>query len=163
MLPAIQIKDNFLTDKEFKIIQNNIYKINYQPMKNECGNYGFRHFFTKNTENAWLFNKIKNQFFPNVNLKIDHSSYHLRHNNNKVLEHLDDQDYNFLLYVKGKELICNGTGFYTNNILNTYIGFVENRALFFDGKNNLHTNLQSLGESSVRYTINIFYKYCAIK
>ena len=157
MLPTIQIKDNFLTDKELNILQNNINKISYEPMKNGAGNYGFRHFFKKDLDNEWLFKKIKNQFFPNHNLKIDHSSFHLRHNNNKVLEHNDDQDYNFLLYLKGKELIYNGTGFYTNNTLNTYLGFVENRALFFDGKNNLHTDLQALGESSPRYTINIFY------
>ena len=158
MLPTIQIKDNFLTKKELHILQNNINKIDYQPMKNDAGNYGFRHFFKRNTENEWLFKKIKKQFFSYIDLKIDHCSYHLRHNSNKILEHKDKQDYNFLLYLKGKELIYNGTGFFANNTLNTYLGFVENRALFFDGKNNLHTNLQSLGESSPRYTINIFYK-----
>ena len=48
---------------------------------------------------------------------------------------------------------------FIKNNLNTYIGFVENRAIFFDGKNNWHTDLQGLGESSPRYSINIFYNY----
>jgi len=64
---------------------------------------------------------------------------------------------NFILYLKGKELTYNGTGIYYENNLNTYIGFVENRAIFFDGKNNVHTDLQALGPSSGRYTLNIFY------
>lgn len=159
MLPTIQIKDNFLTKKEFNILQNNVDKLSYQPMVNEDGNFGFKNYFEKNNENDWLFKKIKKQFFPNVNLKAIISCYHLRHNYQKVFDHTDDLDYNFILYLKGEELIYNGTGFYTNNKLNTYLGFVENRALFFDGKNNVHTNLQALGESSSRHTINIFYKY----
>jgi len=75
------------------------------------------------------------------------------------MSHNDGNDYNFLLYLQGKELVYNGTGFYTKKQLHSYIGFVQNRALFFDGKNNVHTDLQALGESSPRYTINIFYNY----
>ena len=159
MLPTIQIKDDFLNKKELEILLSNINKIQYLPMTNERGSFGFRHHFDKNLDNEWLFKKIKEQFFPNVDLKVCNSSYHLRHNHNEVFSHADEQDYNFVLYLKGKELFYNGTGFYFKNNLNTYIGFVENRALFFDGKNNMHTTLQALGESSPRYTINIFYNY----
>ena len=157
MLPTIQIKDNFLNQKELEILSNNIHKIQYAPTLNESGNCGFRHNCDESLENKWLFEKIKRQFFPNEDLEVDNSSYHLRHNHKKVLAHRDDNDYNFLLYLKGKELIYNGTGFYHKNNLHTYLGFVENRALFFDGRNNSHTNLQALGESSPRYSINIFY------
>ena len=162
MLPTIQIKDDFLNKKELEILKNNINKIDYKNIKNVNGNFGFRHNFEKNLDNEWLFKKIKKQFFPyiNLNVNLNNSSYHLRHNSKKVMSHVDDEnDYNFLLYLKGKELIHNGTGFYTNNSVHTYIGFVENRALFFDGKNNIHTDLQALGESSFRHTINIFYNY----
>ena len=48
MLPTIQIKDEFLTDKQLNILKSNIHKIDYKSMKNDCGNYGFRHFFEKN-------------------------------------------------------------------------------------------------------------------
>ena len=159
MLPDIQIKDNFLTEKELKIVRNNIHKIQYTAVDNDEGNFGFRSRFEKNSENEWFFEKIKKQFFPDVNLVTDDCSYHLRHNAKKVMDHNDGNDYNFLLYVKGKELVYNGTGFYTKNQLHSYIGFVENRAIFFDGKNNIHTDLQALGESSPRYTINIFYDH----
>ena len=159
MLPTIQIKDNFLTKKELKILQNNIDKVSYEAIKNNDGNFGFRCYFKPHSNDEWLFNKVKKQFFSNTDLKIVSCSYHLRHNFNKVLTHVDVPDYNFILYLKGKELTYNGTGFYTKNSLNTYIGFVENRALFFDGKNNFHTDLQALGESSPRYTMNIFYNY----
>jgi len=159
MLPDIQIKDNFLTKKELEIVNSNIQKISYKAVDNEDGNFGFRHFFEKNLENEWFFKKIKKQFFPNVNLKPDNWSYHLRHNAKKIMSHNDENDYNFLLYLQGKELIYNGTGFYTKKQLHSYLGFVQNRAIFFDGKNNTHTDLQALGESSPRHTINIFYDY----
>ena len=160
MLPTIQIKDNFLTKKEFKILNSNVDKISYVTIKDDKDDiFGFRHPFKRNSENEWLFKKIKKQFFPDTNLKVSTSCYHFRNNNKKVLNHTDDNDYNFILYLKGNELVYNGTGFYTKNNLNTYIGFVENRAIFFDGRNNMHTDLQALGESSFRYTINIFYNY----
>ena len=42
--------------------------------------------------------------------------------------------------------------------LSSHIGFVENRALFFNGMKIPHSDLQSFGESSNRYTLNIFYR-----
>jgi hypothetical protein len=159
MLPTIQIKDNFLNKKELSILLNNLNNISYKAMNNDDGNYGFRHEFERNLKNEWFFKKIKKQFFPNINLKVNKGSYHLRHNFKKVMSHEDKEDYNFILYLKGDELVYNGTGFYYKNKLNTYLGFVNNRALFFDGKNNVHTDLQALGKSSPRYTINIFYNY----
>ena len=160
MIPTIQIKDNFLNEKEFKILHNNIDKIYYIAMVDGDSTYGFRYCFSQDSQNKWLFEKIKKQFFPDVELQIALSSYHWRHNKDKVLAHKDfNRDFNFILYLKGDELTHNGTGFYHKNNLNTYIGFVENRAIFFDGKNNMHTDLQALGPSSGRYTVNIFYNY----
>ena len=52
----------------------------------------------------------------------------------------------------------NGTGFYNKKgSLDRYVGFICNRALFFNGKNIMHTDLQALGPSSYRYTLNVFY------
>ena len=79
----------------------------------------------------------------------------------KPLFHRDtygDNVANFMLYVKGEPLINNGTGFLHDNKLSTHIGFVENRALFFNGLQLEHGDLQALGNSSIRYTLNIFYK-----
>tara|TARA_R100001510_G_C7645900_1_gene203218 strand:+ start:589 stop:1080 length:492 start_codon:yes stop_codon:yes gene_type:complete len=156
----LQVIDNFFSEKEFNIIQSNISKLDLKIMTNENGIYGFRHTFEKDKDNEWMFAKIKQAFFRKKDLHLKHASYHLRHNNKKVMSHTDGPDYNFILYLKGQELVYNGTGFYDkNNNLNTYVGFVENRALFFDGKNNVHTDLQALGESSPRHTLNIFYDH----
>lgn len=154
----IQIKDNFFTKKEFDIIKKNIHKIPYEPRKNHQGNFGFRHNFEKDSENSWIFEKIKKIFFPNLDLEIFECGYHLRHNKGTPMTHCDPTDYNFMLYIEGKELFYNGTGFYNNEkMLDRYVGFIENRALFFKGKEIFHTDLQALGESSPRYTLNIFY------
>ena len=75
------------------------------------------------------------------------------------MSHVDDSDYNFILYLRGKELLFNGTGLYHQDKLHTYIGFVENRAIFFTGKETIHSDLQALGESSYRHTINIFFNH----
>ena len=45
-----------------------------------------------------------------------------------------------------------------NDQLSSHIGFVENRALFFNGSKILHSDLQSFGDSSPRYTLNIFFR-----
>jgi len=158
MLLTIQLKDNFLNEKEFNILYNNLDKILFEPyIQIDKKTSGFRQEFEKTSDNEWLFKKIKKQFFPNEDLKEVTNCFHWRHNKGTVLSHVDTVDFNFILYLKGKELTYNGTGIYYENNLNTYIGFVENRAIFFDGKNNVHTDLQALGPSSGRYTLNIFY------
>ena len=156
----ITILDDFLNEKELKIIQDNLNKIDYGHNENGPDNkYGFGHSFTPNETNKWLFDKIKNKFFPDKNLKPTDCSFRLRHNAHKVLPHKDDHvNYLFLCYLKGKEITYNGTGFYNDNgALDRYIGFKENRALFFDS-HIFHTDLQALGESSPRYSLNIFYE-----
>ena len=45
----------------------------------------------------------------------------------------------------------------TGKSLSSHIGFIENRALFFNGSKIPHSDLQSFGDSSERYTLNIFY------
>tara|TARA_R100001163_G_C5017652_1_gene161446 strand:- start:337 stop:828 length:492 start_codon:yes stop_codon:yes gene_type:complete len=156
----ITILDDFLSEKELKILTDNLNKVDYHHTENGPDNkYGFGHKFYPDETNKWLFDKIKNKFFPDKNLKPTDCSFRLRHNANKVLPHKDDHvNYLFLCYLKGEEKTYNGTGFYNHNgELDRYIGFVENRALFFDS-HIFHTDLQALGDSSPRYTLNIFYE-----
>jgi len=156
----IQIKDNFFTKKEYDILYNNLDKIYFLPNINKAGNYAASHPFIPNKQNKWLFDKIKKQFFPNEDLEIVICRFDVRHNKEKVFSHLDNKNtnYNCIVYLKGEEITYNGTGFYYENNLNTYIGFVKNRALFFNGADIVHSDLQALGPSSARYTLNIFYK-----
>ena len=161
MIPTIQIKDNFLEKKEFDIISYNLDKISLKPYtQGEKITSGFTQDFKRTPDNEWLFKKIKKQFFPNVELKSVLSRYNWRHNQEEVLSHVDgNRDFNFILYLKGNELVYNGTGIYYENNLSTYIGFIKNRAIFFDGRNNIHSDLQALGPSSGRYSLNIFFNY----
>lgn len=156
----ITVLDDFLSEKELKILKDNLDKIDYTHTDNGPDNkYGFGHRFYPDETNKWLFDKIKNKFFPDKNLKPTDCSFRLRHNAHKVLPHKDDHvNYLFLCYLRGEEKTYNGTGFYNHNgELDRYIGFVENRALFFDS-HIFHTDLQALGESSPRYSLNIFYE-----
>ena len=155
---SLKIKDNFFTKKEYDILVNNLNKIILSPKSNDEGNYSFGYEFKETKDNLWLFNKIKKNFFLNEKLKVHLARFDLRHNKTKIKPHLDDlPKYNCIVYLKGESLTYNGTGFYTKGNLNTYVGFVENRALFFNGCDVYHTDLQALGPSSPRYSLTIFY------
>jgi len=158
----ITVVDDFFNEKELNILVSNLNKINFEHQQNKKGDkYGFGHGFEENKENIWLFDKIKKNLFKNINLKpiSNECAFRLRHNSEKMLPHQDDfSDYAFLAYLKGKELMYNGTGFYNDDTnLDRYVGFKENRIIFYNSLI-FHSDLQSLGESSPRYTLNIFYK-----
>ena len=154
--------DNFLDEDTLKSLQENVTKLEYYEVKNPNGQlYGMRHTFNKNIHSDPLLKLIKQYFFPHRNLEPMSVSAHLRENKKEPLFHVDDDKgnvANFLLFVKGEPLLNNGTGFMHNNQLSSHIGFVENRAVFFNGSKIWHSDLQSFGDSSNRYTLNIFYK-----
>ncbi len=154
--------DDFLSEETLKSLQETFQKINYSEVKNPEGKlYGHRHTFPKSFHDDPLLQLIKQYFFPHRNLEPVSVSAHLRENKDEPLFHTDDDKgnvANFLLFVKGEPLLNNGTGFMHNNQLSSHIGFVENRALFFNGMKIPHSDLQSFGDSSNRYTLNIFYR-----
>ena len=154
--------DDFLDKATLKSLQETFQKINYTGVKNPEGRlYGHSHTFHRSFHDDPLLKLIKQYFFPHRNLEPISVSAHLRENNKEPLFHTDDDKgnvANFLLFVKGETLLNNGTGFKNNNQLSSHIGFVENRALFFNGMKIPHSDLQSFGDSSNRYTLNIFYK-----
>ena len=154
--------DNFLDDTTLKSLQENIINLPYDAVTNEVGQiYGHRHTFPISFHDDPLLKLIKQYFFPHRNLEPISVSAHLRENKKEPLFHLDDVKgnvANFLLFVKGEPLLNNGTGFLFNNELSSHVGFVENRALFFNGSKIWHSDLQSFGDSSSRFTLNIFFK-----
>jgi len=154
--------DNFLSKETLQSLQNTLTDLNYIKVDNPQGQvYGFRHTFPKSFHNDPLLKLIKQYFFPHRDLEPISVSAHSRQNNEEPLFHVDDDKgnvANFLLFVKGEPLLNNGTGFMHNNQLSAHIGFVENRALFFNGMKIPHSDLQSFGDSSNRFTLNIFYK-----
>jgi len=154
--------DNFLDNDTLKSLQDTLVNLKYEEVKNPDGQlYGMRHTFNKGMHDDPLLKLIKQYFFPHRNLVPISVSAHIRNNSKEPLFHIDDDKgnvANFLLHVKGEPLLNNGTGFLHNNKLATHIGFIENRALFFNGSKIWHSDLQALGDSSERYTLNIFYK-----
>ena len=154
--------DDFLTQETLESLQETFQKINYETVKNPEGQvYGQRHTFPHSFHSDPLLKLIKNYFFPHRNLEPISVSAHLRENNKEPLFHTDYDKgnvANFLLFVKGEPLLNNGTGFMHDNKLSSHIGFVENRALFFNGMKIPHSDLQSFGDSSNRFTLNIFYR-----
>jgi|TARA_R100001460_G_scaffold23271_2_gene46976 hypothetical protein len=159
--------DDFLDEATLKSLQDTVTKLEYQEVKNPEGQlYGMRHTFDKSIHNDPLIKLIKQYFFPHRNLEPISVCAHLRQNNKEALFHTDEDKgnvANFLFFVKGEPLLNNGTGFMHDNkmnkwVLSSHIGFVENRALFFNGMKIPHSDLQSFGDSSNRYTLNIFYK-----
>jgi|TARA_R110002020_G_scaffold302501_1_gene517859 hypothetical protein len=159
----ISFKDNFLPTEYFKKFQNIINSPLEPSFNGQQKNIGFRKNFLFTDPNFEKFIlTIENNFPITKKLKpFDNQiSLHLRHNTKEPLAHLDDAQtqYNLIFYLKGESLVNNGTGFYHNNELTAHISFVENRAIFFKGNEIWHTNLQSFGPSSPRYTLLIFYE-----
>ena len=154
--------DDFLDEATLKSLQDTVTKLEYQEVKNPEGQlYGMRHSFDKSICDDPLLKLIKQYFFPHRNLEPISVNAHIRENKKEPLFHIDDDKgnvANFLLFVKGEPLLNNGTGFSHKNQLSSHVGFVENRALFFNGLKIPHSDLQYFGESSNRYTLNIFYK-----
>jgi hypothetical protein len=151
--------DNFLPKEELLNVQTRLLNYDYKSCKNdEVGHFGFGYQVDmEDIKEDPLIKRIKNSFHPQNDLKIKECRAHLRYNTGEPLPHLDDS-FNFLLYVKGDPLLNNGTGFYTEgNKLSSHIGFLENRAVFFNASIIWHTNLQSFGESTPRHSLNIFY------
>ena len=87
--------------------------------------------------------------------------YFLSFPNTPAIPHQDNVDFNCLIYLLGNPLINNGTGFYIeqegNQVLNSHVGFKENRAIFFDAKI-YHSPLQFAGNSTPRYVMANFIK-----
>jgi len=153
--------DNFLSIETLESLQETFINLKYSEVKNPEGQtYGQRHTFPHSFHTDPLLTLIKDYFFPHRNLVPISVSAHLRQNNKEPLFHVDvdkNNVANFLLFVKGESLLNNGTGFMTGKSLSSHIGFIENRALFFNGSKIPHSDLQSFGDSSERYTLNIFY------
>ena len=154
--------ENFLPEKELLSLQETLLNLEYKHLNRQDGtniHYGFGCKVHPNeVQDGAFIKRIKETFHPDQDLKIHECRAHIRYNHNEPLPHCDNDKYGFLLYVKGEPLLNNGTGFYNNNgELYHHIGFVENTALFFNAAKILHTNMQSFGDSSPRYCINVFY------
>jgi len=158
----VQYVDNFFNVETLESLQETFLNLKYTDVKNEDGSYGKRHTFSlPHFKNDPILARIKEFFFPHTALEPISIHAHLRHTQGEPKVHIDNDKgniANFLLFVKGEPLLNNGTGFFIDGKLSSHVGFVENRALFFNGRKIWHSDLQTFGDSSPRYTLNIFYR-----
>ncbi len=162
----ITIKDNFFKEKDFKEIYNKLDLFHWSPDNYVKYKNGDKEFAWYQHETSIDVKKIiENEVYNNFNKKIKNfvlSNYTML-NNPKTLVHQDKREgvnWQLLIYLKGDSTIVNGTGFYVHNkekkeeeyVLNTHIGFKENRAIFFKA-GILHSPLQWSGNHSKRYSI----------
>tara|TARA_R110002020_G_scaffold331576_1_gene547063 strand:+ start:1626 stop:2135 length:510 start_codon:yes stop_codon:yes gene_type:complete len=96
-----------------------------------------------------------------VNVKALLSYYFLSTKHEKPTIHTDLHKINCIIYLKGQSQINNGTGFYEKKkgtyVLNSHIGFKENRAVFFRGDRK-HASLQFAQGATGRYIMTNFIK-----
>jgi len=163
----IHIQDNFFDSKFIQTLQKELitleFKHRFSTFKH-INNYDHNYHHVELTEDAPVVQEVTKQLKTHFNfssIKYMQSSYLLSFPNTPAVPHQDESDFNCLIYLLGNPLINNGTGFYIeqegNQVLNSHVGFKENRAIFFDAKI-YHSPLQFAGNSTPRYIMANFIK-----
>ena len=163
----IYIQDNFFDSKFIQTLQKDLitleFKQRFSTFKH-INNYDHNYHHVELTEDAPVVQEVTKQLKTHFNfssIKYMQSSYLLSFPNTPAVPHQDESDFNCLIYLLGNPLINNGTGFYIeqegNQVLNSHVGFKENRAIFFDAKI-YHSPLQFAGNSTPRYIMANFIK-----
>ena len=171
--------------KDFLIVKDNFFKPNvYQEILKDISRLKFENRYNVVDKKDKQFDNVYQKIYFNVNLNKDHfavkevrqhltnyglnigktnSSYFLSSKHEEMTPHNDDCDVNCLVYLKGKEIVNSGTGFFEKKedgllVLNRHIGFKENRAIIFDSKI-YHTSLQYNDDAGSRFVMANFMGY----
>lgn len=134
----IQIKDNFLNNKDFDKIKSYVKNISWKPINLVYDEKNPKHvWFTENCpeEISKILSKKVSKFFNIEILKINTCQYTFVAKSKKTELHHDGNsghDFQIILYIEGNENVHCGTGFYIKKDdgsfdLNTHIGFKPNR------------------------------------
>jgi len=161
----IYVQDNFFDSKFIQTLQKELLTLDFQyrfSTSESVYNRNYHH--VELTEDAPAVQEVTRQLKKHFNfssIKHMESFYFLSFPNTPAIPHQDHADFNCLIYLLGNPLINNGTGFYIDQgeeqILNSHVGFKENRAIFFDAKI-YHSPLQFAGNSTPRYVMANFIK-----
>ena len=162
------VKDNFFDKKTYDKILLDISKSSFTNRntlitKEHQNAYQKIYFSVPLDLNHFAVKEIKN-ILKNMgfSLKSSEHNYFLSTKHKESTPHADWHcDVNCLVYLKGKHLVNSGTGFWDkfdeNYILNSHVGFKENRAIIFDSKI-YHASLQFNQNSNKRYVMVNFFK-----
>jgi hypothetical protein len=173
MKDNIYVQDNFFDSKFIQTLQKELVTLDFKyryndenyfsdgdPTSQSVYNRNYHH--VELTQDAPVVQELAKQLKTHFNfssIKYMESFYFLSFPNTPAIPHQDHADFNCLIYLLGNPLMNNGTGFYIDQggekILNSHVGFKENRALFFDSKI-YHSPLQFAGNSSPRYVMANF-------
>jgi len=167
----IIVKDNFFNENILKKIQNEVSHLKFinrsiSVNKNDNNVYQKTYFNVElNTEHFAVKEVLKNlKNYIKSNIYSCGNFYFLSTKQKIATPHIDLNNLNCLIYIKGNYLINSGTGFYDYNkdknesILNTHVGFKENRAIIFDPKI-YHASLQFNENCGTRYAMANFFNY----
>lgn len=162
----IKIVDNFFEDKLLLDLQNKVVNdLTYKPVyfentkeKNKENYYGSRFYLTTDPYLCELLCKISQDKFK-IKIKSINTESGIDIRN---LDHFKPHDdiptgiANILIMIKGLKSVNNGVVFYSDNQLDTHIGFKENRAIMFPS-NLIHSPHLTVNPN-MRYTASIFIK-----
>ena len=157
----IIVKDNFFKTTTLNQIKNELSTTPFTNRFNDLKNTIYQKVYFHQEINSTHFAvKEMHENLKEFNLTYDfektESSYWLSSKHKDPTPHNDVNDINCLVYLKGAHLINSGTGFYdkieNDFVLNTHIGFKENRAIIFDSKI-YHSSLQFNENSGLRYVM----------
>jgi len=162
----IIIKDNFFSETVYKEILIDISRLKFRN-RNESVGSDLKNIYQKIYFNVPL-NKDHFAVQETINIlngyglkvtKGDHN-YFLSSSHEGASIHNDDARLNCLIYLKGRNLMNSGTGFYDkeedNYHLRTHVGFKENRGIIFDSKI-YHSTTQFEKDSGSRYVMANFF------
>ena len=166
---CIIVKDNFFESKIYNEILLDISRLKFQNrstiVNKESDNiYQKIYFSVPLNPNHFALQEAKKITEKNLHAKISlwESSYFLSTKHTTPTPHFDTTDINCLVYLKGNLLLNSGTGFYNKVgdefVLNTHVGFKENRAIIFDSKI-YHCSLQFNENTDLRYVMANFFNY----
>ena len=163
----IQIKDNFLSEEDFKIISDVGNKIRFNSNDLSYTNKENNHvWFTADAPKIVedIIKENVSKFFNIKILNLNVCQYSMVSKSKKTEVHNDfseETDFQTILYVKGNPNIHSGTGFYIkegdNQILNTHIGFNPNRLVSWTS-NVWHAPLSFSDEFQPRISLIAQYK-----
>ena len=166
----IIIKDNFFNENVLEKIKQDFSKLKFINRSNLDDDNPYQKIYFNvvlNNEHFAVKEVYKNleKYFKNIkNLGKSQHYYFLSTKHTEATPHMDSCYINCLVYLKGNYLINSGTGFYDKNedtgecILNTHVGFKENRAIIFDSTI-YHASLQFNENCGTRYAMANFFYY----
>ena len=161
----INIRDNFFDKNTFTELYDKIPYLQYRPDQNMID--GIPHIWFSATVDPQLAVSIKERCEKTFNKKltIHFCSYTMLATVEPTVHRDYDEEktsHQVIIYIKGNTDLHKGTGFYIKSgdglELNTHVGFVENRAVFWDSKA-YHSPLNFTAEDkSKRFSIIAQYK-----